>query len=48
MKIFYLYVHGSEENIRPGTSDSSSSLKFFTLLGTLHHLYFNIHKVKVG
>ena len=42
MKIFYLYVHGSEENIRPGTSDSSSSLKFFTLLGTLHHLYFNI------
>ena len=42
MEIFSLYVRGSEENIRPGMSDLSSSLNFVTLLGTLHHFYFNI------
>ena len=43
MEIFSLYVHGSEENIRPGMSDLSSSLNFvtvryFTSL-TLQHPY---------
>lgn len=53
IKIFSLCAHGAEKNIRPGTSDLSSSLNFVILylviLGTLYHsLYVNIHKVKVG
>lgn len=53
METFSLGAHGTEENIRPGSSYLSSSISFiistWVILGTWHHfLYFKTHKVKVG